>query len=189
MGLVTLHSGLTEVNSERTAKGDDRRGDFMGVHRFQIWHTKHPVLAQRDDSGPVLGSMGLEGFCFPAIDSRSGTQRDDSGPVVGDMGLHGFCFAAIDSGVTLGPVLEIEGSCFAAIDSRSGTPNIPLGLNKMILGLVLAAWVLMDSVLLQSNTKHPVGAQRDESGPVVGDMGLCDVLKTQPKWSLSGVQA
>ena len=106
MGLVTLHSGLTEVNSERTAKGDDRRGDFMGVHRFQIWHTKHPVLAQRDDSGPVLGSMGLEGFCFPAIDSRSGTQRDDSGPVVADMGLHGFCFAAIDSGVTLGPVLE-----------------------------------------------------------------------------------
>ena len=85
--------------------------------------------------------------------------------------------------------MGLEGLCFAAIDSRSGTPNIPLGLNKMILGLVLAAWVLMDSVLLQANTKHAVGAQRDESGPVVGDMGLCDVLKTQPKWSLSGVQA
>ena len=59
-----------------------------------------------------------------------GAQLDDSGPSVGDTGLHGFCFAAMDS--------------------RPGTPNIPLGLNGMILGPVLAMWVFTGSVLLQS---------------------------------------
>ena len=94
-------------------------------------------MAQRDDSGPVVNEMGLHGFCFPAINSRSGTpniplghngmiQQDDSGPVVGDMGL--------------------DGSCFAAIDSRSGTPNIPLGLNVMILGPELVTQVFTGSV-------------------------------------------
>ena len=31
VGLATLHGGLAEVNSERTAKGGDRCGDFTGV--------------------------------------------------------------------------------------------------------------------------------------------------------------
>ena len=41
-------------------------------NRFQIWHSKHPVGAQQDDSGPSVGNTGLHGFCFPAINSRSG---------------------------------------------------------------------------------------------------------------------
>ena len=91
---------------------------------------------QRDDSGPSVGNMGLDGLCFAAIDSRSGTLNIPLGlngmtlPPVGDMGLHGFCFAAIDS--------------------RSGTPNIPLGLNGLSLGLSLATWVFMGSVLRAS---------------------------------------
>ena len=67
-----------------------------------MWHAKHPIGAKRDDSGPSVGNISLHGFCF------------------------------------------------AAINSRSGTPNIPLGLTAMILGPVLATWVLMGSDLLQS---------------------------------------
>ena len=94
-------------------------------------------MIQQDDSGPVVGDMGLDGSCFAAIYSRSGTpnmcpvgaqERDESGPSVDVVGLRGFCFAAIDS--------------------RSGTPNIPLGLNGMILGPALATRVFMGSVFL-----------------------------------------
>ena len=130
-------------------------------HRFQIWCSKHPVGAQRDDSGPRVGDTGLRGFCFAAIDSRSDTpniplghngmiQQDDSVPVVGDMGLDGSCFAAIYS--RSGPVvgnMGLDGSCFAAIYSRSGSPNILLGLNVMILGPVLVTRVFTGSVLRQ----------------------------------------
>ena len=111
VGMATLHGGLTQVNSERTAKGGDRRGEFIGVHRFQIWHTKHPVGVQR-----------CHRFQTWHHNHPVEAQQDGSGPVVRDTGLHGFCFAAIDS--------------------RSGTPTIPLGLNGMILGPVLATWVL-----------------------------------------------
>ena len=138
MGLATLHGGITQVNSERTAKGGDRRGEFMGVHRFQIWHTKHPVGAQRDDSEPSVGNTGLHGFCFAANDSRSGTPNIPWGL----------------NGMILGPVAHhtgVHGFCFSAIDSRSGTPKIPLGLNGMILGPELVTWVFMGSVLLPSN--------------------------------------
>ena len=39
--------------------------------------------------------------------------------------------------------MGLDGFCFAAIEFRSGAPNIPLGLNGMILGPSLATWVLM----------------------------------------------
>ena len=84
-----------------------------------------PVLATR----AFMGSVLLPLIPDLAHQRSVGAQRDDSGPSVGDVGLDGFCFAAIDS--------------------RRGTPNIPLGLNAMILGPVLATSVFMGSVLLQ----------------------------------------
>ena len=66
--------------------------------------------------------------------------------------------------------------CFKAIDSRSGAPNIPLGHNGMILGPVLATRVFVGSALLPSIPdlahQRSVGAQRDDSGRSVGDVGL-----------------
>ena len=40
----------------------------------------HPVGAQRDDSGPIVGDMGLRRFRFAAIDSRSGAPNIPLGP-------------------------------------------------------------------------------------------------------------
>ena len=115
--------------------------------------------------------MGLNGFCFVAIDSRSGTPNIPFwhlGMILGpslDVGFHGFCFAAIDSrscipniplghnGDDSGPSVGdtgLHGFCFAAIDSRSGTPSIPLGLNGMILGPSHTTRVFTGSVFLPS---------------------------------------
>ena len=75
----------------------------------------------------------------------------------------------------MGESAFVHDFCLTAIDSRSGTRNIPLGLNGMILGPALATWVFAGSVFLplipDLAHQRSVGAQRDDSGPSVGDMG------------------
>ena len=57
-----------------------------------------------------------------------------------------------------GMILGIHGFCFAVIDSRSDRPDIPLGLNGMILGPPLATWVFMGSAYSRSGTPNiPLG--------------------------------
>ena len=72
--------------------------------------------------------------------------------------------------------MGLDRFCFKAIDSRSGAPNIPLGHNGMILGPVLTTRVFVGSALLPSIPdlahQRSVGAQRDDSGRSVGDVGL-----------------
>ena len=53
MGLATLHRGLTQVNSERTAKGGDCCGDFTGVRLCAS-----EVLANFT-GGQIAGIVGL----------------------------------------------------------------------------------------------------------------------------------
>ena len=115
--------------------------------------------------------MGLRGFCFAAIDSRSGTPNIllglngmTQGPVLATPVFMGSVFlpsipdlapqtsrwgTTVVSGPSVGD-MGLHGFCFAAIDSRSGTPNIRLGLNRMTLGPVLATRVFMGSVFLPS---------------------------------------
>ena len=94
-----------------------------------------PVLA----TWILMGSVLLQSIPDVARQTSRWGSTIDSGPSVGNISLHGFCFAAIGSR-----------SGTPNIDSRSGTPNIPLGPNGMILGTLLATWVLVGSVLLPS---------------------------------------
>ena len=82
---------LVELDSQEQEKWNSLRQDSKGIYQQEdaAKHSKHPVGTQRDDSGPSIGDMGLDGFCFAAIDFRSGTPNTP-------LGLNGM---------TLGPVL------------------------------------------------------------------------------------
>ena len=73
--------------------------------------------------------------------------------------------------------MRLRGFCFVAIDSMSGAPNIPLGLNGMILGPLLVTWVFMGSCFaaidFRSGTPNiPLGFNGIVLGPSVVTWGL-----------------